>query len=59
MATTEPGGQDRGDGQKPDRLWAVIVIVALSVVVVVNATFIYIAVSGADDVDPAYVEGER
>lgn len=28
-------------------------------VVAVNATFIWIAVSGADEVAPSYVQGER
>ena len=44
---------------KDDRLWPIILTILLVVVVAVNAGFIYIAVTGADDVDPAYVQGER
>ena len=44
---------------KPDRLWPMILTLGLVVVVVVNGIFIYMAFSGADDVDPAYVEGTR
>jgi hypothetical protein len=44
---------------RPDRLWAVIIVVGLVVMMAVNVAFIYIAVTGADAVDPAYVEGER
>jgi len=42
-----------------DHLWPVIIIVALAVVMLVNAVFIYIAVSGADEVAPSYTQGER
>ena len=35
------------------------VALSLFVVVCVNLAFIYIAVSGADEVVPSYVEGER
>ena len=57
---TEPKmkGTDTAE-PKRDMLWPLILTVALVVVVVVNALFIYVAVKGADDVDPAYVEGER
>lgn len=34
--------------------WPVGIIVALIIVVLVNAVFIYVAVSGADDVVPSY-----
>ena len=57
MAEQDPGKKDVE--VKRDLLWPVLITVALIVVVIVNAFFIYIAVSGADDVDPAYVEGQR
>lgn len=41
------------------RVWPVAVALSLFVVVCVNLAFIYIAVSGADEVVPSYVEGER
>jgi hypothetical protein len=44
---TEPSRWDR-------LLWPVGITVALIIVVVVNAIFIYVAVSGADDVAPSY-----
>lgn len=40
-------------------LWPVILAVALLLVVVVNAVFIYLAVSGADEVAPSYTQGDR
>ncbi len=42
-----------------DMVWPVIIVVALVLVVVVNAVFIYIAVTGADHVAPSYVAGQR
>jgi hypothetical protein len=39
--------------------WPVAIVVALALVVAVNVIFIYVAVSGADDVAPSYVSGER
>lgn len=57
MVDQDPGKKDVE--VKRDLLWPILITVALVIVVVVNAFFIYIAVSGADDVDPAYVEGER
>ena len=42
-----------------DQIWPVLIAVALAVVVAVNAAFIWIAVSGADQVDASYVAGER
>ena len=44
---------------KEDNLWPILITILMVVVIAVNAAFIYIAVSGADDVDPAYVQGER
>ncbi len=40
-----------------DQLWPAIIIVGLALVLVVNAMFIYIAVSGADEVAPSYNAG--
>jgi hypothetical protein len=42
-----------------DMVWPLIIVVALVLVVVVNAVFIYIAVTGADQVAPSYVAGQR
>ena len=44
---------------KKDHLWPVLIAVALALVMVVNAVFIYIAVSGSDEVVPSYTEGQR
>ena len=48
-----PGGSSR------IRLWPVLITVGLVLVILVNAIFIYIAVSGADDVVPSYQTEER
>jgi hypothetical protein len=49
----DPGSDGKG------RLWPIIIIVGLILVIVVNGIFIYIAVSGADDVVPSYTTEER
>lgn len=36
------------------RLWPIGIIVALVIVVLVNAVFIFVAVRGADEVVPSY-----
>ena len=41
------------------RIWPVAVGLSLLVVVCVNLAFVYIAVTGADEVVPSYVEEER
>jgi hypothetical protein len=41
------------------RVWPVAVALSLLVVVCVNLAFVYIAVTGADEVVPSYVEEER
>jgi hypothetical protein len=41
------------------KLWPVLITVGLVLVVLVNAVFIYIAVSGADDVVPSYQTEQR
>lgn len=40
-------------------IWPFLIAAGLILVVVVNALFIYIAVSGADDVVPSYATEER
>lgn len=42
-----------------DRLWPIAITVGLLVVIFVNVAFIYIAVSGADEVVPSYATEER
>jgi len=56
---TDPGGDKGRITVSRDHLWPTIIIVALALVMVVNAVFIYIAVKGADEVAPSYVQGER
>ena len=55
-------GQNHSGGTPPgsrDRLWPILITVGLVFVILVNALFIYIAVSGADDVVPSYHTEER
>ena len=60
MEMAEHGTVQDSEGAENDRLWPIILTVLLVVVVAVNAAFIYIAVTGADDVVPAVeVEFER
>ncbi len=50
------------DDAKPpsdDRLWPTLIVVGLLLVVAVNFTYIWIAVNGADEVVPSYMEEER
>ncbi len=47
----EPSGS--GKVSRP-RLWPALITAGLLLVILVNAIFIYIAVSGADDVVPSY-----
>ncbi len=53
----EPNGPQRPS--RPDRLWPTLIVVGMLVVVAVNAAFIWIAVDGADEVVPSYMEEER
>lgn len=39
--------------------WPLGIAAGLLVMIVVNMCFIYVAVSGADSVDPSYIHGER
>lgn len=57
--TTEPGPGPRRITLSGDLVWPVAIAIALAIVVAVNATFIWIALSGADEVAPSYVQGER
>ena len=50
---------DRPEGGQPDRLWPTLIVAGLLVVVMVNAAFIWVAVDGADEVVPSYMEEER
>jgi len=40
-------------------VWPILITLGLALVILVNAVFIYIAVSGADDVVPSYLTEER
>jgi len=40
-------------------VWPIAIGIALAVVIAVNATFIWIAVRGADEVAPSYLHGDR
>ena len=53
LTPDHPG--DSGD----HRLWPILITAGLALVILVNAIFIFIAVSGADDVVPSYVTEER
>jgi hypothetical protein len=61
--TLEPSNQDssrEGSKKAADaRLWPMLITAGLVLVIVVNALFIYIAVSGADDVVSSYNTEER
>jgi hypothetical protein len=47
-------------GSKPRvHLWPILITLGLVFVILVNAVFIYIAVSGADEVVPSYHTEER
>ena len=55
---TEQGASERANPVRV-RLWPVLITLGLVLVVLVNAVFIYIAVSGADDVVPSYRTEQR
>ena len=42
-----------------DHLWPWLLAIGLALVVLVNGIFIWIAVSGADEVAPSYNQGDR
>ncbi len=59
-APTRTERRSAGTGPKPGaRLWPILITLGLVFVVLVNAIFIYIAVSGADEVVPSYHTEER
>lgn len=51
-----PRTESDTDGQegRGSRIWPIGITIGLILVILVNVTFIYIAVSGADDVVPSY-----
>ena len=64
MRTTDGGAAEERAAERDIVLgrvpvWPIAIAVGLALVVLVNAIFIYIAVSGADDVAPSYVHGNR
>ncbi len=42
-----------------DQIWPALIVLGLVIVLAVNAVFIYIAVTGADEVVPSYDSGQR
>jgi hypothetical protein len=44
---------------RPDRRWPIAIIVGLMIMMIVNFGFIYIAVSGADQVVESYRQERR
>lgn len=59
MGTNDPAPSPGRITLTRDHLWPAIIIAALALVMIVNAVFVYIAVSGADEVAPSYTQGER
>lgn len=53
------GGPSGKDTRSGDRLWPILITLGLVFVILVNAIFIYIAVTGADEVVPSYYTEER
>ena len=45
---------ETSEARRRGRVWPLIIAIALTVVVIVNGVFIWIAVSGADEVAPSY-----
>ncbi len=58
-APEAPGPATSSSWFASGRIWPVAVGLSLLVVVCVNLAFVYIAVTGADQVVPSYVEEER
>jgi len=58
-APADPGSERSTSLFATGRIWPVAVALSLFVVVCVNLAFVYIAVTGADQVVPSYVEEER
>jgi hypothetical protein len=60
LEPNNPESSREGSKKAADaRLWPMLITAGLVLVIVVNALFIYIAVSGADDVVPSYNTEER
>ena len=55
----DPSDAQESRDRKRDLLWPIAIAVLLALVVIVNAVFIYVAVSGADDVAPSYNQEAR
>jgi hypothetical protein len=58
---SDAGPASSGDGGPApgSRVWPTIIIVGLVIVVLVNIGFIYVAVSGQDEVVPSYLTEPR
>lgn len=59
MQHQQPARTDATGVARPDRLWPLLIAGGLFLVVAVNLAFVYIAVTGADEVVPSYVTEER
>ena len=62
MSPSPPGTEGDSSAAAPragPRLWPVLITLGLLFVILVHAVFIYIAVSGADDIVPSYNTEER
>lgn len=55
-AASSVAGETPGE---EDHLWPWMIVIGLLFVVVVNIGFITLAVTGADEVAPSYVQGDR
>lgn len=53
------GGAPQGAPHGPSWHWPVAIVVGLTLVIAVNAAFIVVAVSGADEVVESYITEER
>lgn len=51
--------QKRGSARAGIRLWPLLIVIGMTLVILVNGLFIYIAVKGADEVVPSYNTEER
>jgi hypothetical protein len=59
MKTGNERAAVRGEAGRGVRLWPVLIVIGLTLVILVNGLFIYIAVKGADEVVPSYNTEER
>ena len=58
-ARSETGAREAEPPAKAAWVWPVGIVVGLLLVITVNAGFIYLAVTGADEVVPSYAAEER